>query len=299
MNTTLVVMAAGLATRYGGNKQITGMGPNGEILLEYSICDAIRAGFTKVVFIVRPDMVQAVRQLCGDRIARKIGVEYAIQDFTSLPAWYALPEGRCKPFGTVHAVLCARAYVHEPFAVINADDYYGVESFQQMHDFLVSQCGPGRLAMMGYLLKNTVSIHGTVTRGVCNVQDGKLVDVREVQKIRLYPDGSIADTSMGEPGTLLNPEALVSMNFWGFPPEIFGDMADAFDRFLEGLAENELRAEYPLPVMVDRLLKRGGVSVEVLRTGATWFGVTYQEDRPFVQEALLELHRKGVYGAEV
>ena len=295
MNTTLVVMAAGMASRYGGNKQITGMGPNNEILLEYSVCDAIRAGFDKVVFIIRPDMLDTVKQICGDKLAKKIKVEYAFQDFTSLPAWYSVPEGRTKPFGTVHAVLCARDCVKEPFAVINADDYYGVDSFQKMHDYLVANTEPTKAAMVGYRLKNTVSIHGAVTRGVCKVVDGRMVDVDEVAKIRLYEDGRIADTSAGEPGVDLDPEALVSMNFWGFQPSIFDQMQRYFEEFLKDADPADIKAECLLPVMVDSLLKQGKVTVDMLETEAVWFGVTYQEDRPLVQQALRELHAKGVY----
>lgn len=295
MNTTLVVMAAGMASRYGGNKQITGMGPNNEILLEYSVCDAIRAGFNKVVFIIRPDMLDAVKQICGDKLSKKIEVDYAFQDYSSLPAWYKVPEGRTKPFGTVHAVLCARSCVKEPFAVINADDYYGVDSFQKMHDFLIGDVEPSRAAMVGYRLKNTVSIHGAVTRGVCKVVDGRMVDVDEVAKIRLYPDGRIADTSAGEPGRDLDPEALVSMNFWGFRPELFDAMQAYFEAFLKRADPADIKCECLLPVMVDSLLKQGAVTVDMLETDSVWFGVTYQEDRPLVQQALKELHAKGVY----
>ena len=295
MNTTLVVMAAGMASRYGGNKQITGMGPNNEILLEYSVCDAIRAGFNKVVFIIRPDMLDAVKQICGDKLSKKIEVDYAFQDYSSLPAWYVVPEGRTKPFGTVHAVLCARSCVKEPFAVINADDYYGVDSFQKMHDFLIGDVEPSRAAMVGYRLKNTVSIHGAVTRGVCKVVDGRMVDVDEVAKIRLYPDGRIADTSAGEPGRDLDPEALVSMNFWGFRPELFDAMQRYFEEFLKKADPADIKCECLLPVMVDSLLKQGAVTVDMLETDSVWFGVTYQEDRPLVQQALKELHAKGVY----
>ena len=295
MNTTLVVMAAGMASRYGGNKQITGMGPNNEILLEYSVCDAMRAGFNKVVFIIRPDMLDAMKRICGDKLARKIRVEYAFQDYSSLPAWYRVPEGRTKPFGTVHAVLCARDCVKEPFAVINADDYYGVDSFQKMHDFLVASAEPSKAAMVGYRLKNTVSIHGAVTRGVCKVVDGRMVDVDEVAKIRLYEDGRIADTSAGEPGRDLDPNALVSMNFWGFQPAIFDQMQAYFEEFLKAADPADIKAECLLPVMVDALLKRDKLTVDMLETEAVWFGVTYQEDRPLVQQALLELHAKGVY----
>ena len=295
MNTTLVVMAAGMASRYGGNKQITGMGPNNEILLEYSVCDAMRAGFDKVVFIIRPDMLDDMKRICGDKLAQKIKVEYAFQDYSSLPTWYAVPEGRTKPFGTVHAVLCARDCVKEPFAVINADDYYGVDSFQKMHDFLVANAEPSKAAMVGYRLKNTVSIHGAVTRGVCKVVDGRMVDVDEVAKIRLYEDGRIADTSAGEPGRDLDPDSLVSMNFWGFQPAIFDQMQAYFEEFLKAADPADIKAECLLPVMVDCLLKRGSITVDMLETEAVWFGVTYQEDRPLVQQALRELHAKGVY----
>ena len=295
MDTTLVVMAAGMASRYGGNKQITGMGPNNEILLEYSVCDAMRAGFNKVVFIIRPDMLDAMKRICGDKLAKKIKVEYAFQDYSSLPTWYAVPEGRTKPFGTVHAVLCARDCVKEPFAVINADDYYGVDSFQKMHDFLVANAEPSKAAMVGYRLKNTVSIHGAVTRGVCKVVDGRMVDVDEVAKIRLHEDGRIADTSAGEPGRDLDPDSLVSMNFWGFQPAIFDQMQAYFEEFLKAADPADIKAECLLPVMVDCLLKRGSITVDMLETEAVWFGVTYQEDRPLVQKALLELHAKGVY----
>ena len=295
MNTTLVVMAAGMASRYGGNKQITGMGPNNEILLEYSVHDAIRAGFNKVVLIIRPDMLEAVKEICGDKLAEKIQVEYAFQDYSSLPGWYKLPEGRTKPFGTVHAVLCARACVKEPFAVINADDYYGVDSFQKMHDYLVAAAEPTKAAMVGYRLKNTVSIHGAVTRGVCKVANGRLADVDEVSKIRLYEDGRIADTSAGEPGRDLDPEALVSMNFWGFQPAIFDQMQRYFEEFLKAVDLADIKAECLLPVMVGALLKSGEITVDMLETEAVWFGVTYQEDRPLVQQALLELHAKGIY----
>ncbi len=295
MNTTLVVMAAGMASRYGGNKQITGMGPNGEILLEYSVHDAVRAGFDKVVLIIRPEMLEDMKRICGDKLSEKVRVEYAFQDYGSLPDWYAVPEGRVKPYGTVHAVLCAADCVHEPFAVINADDYYGVDAFRKMRDYLAAAADPGRAAMVGYRLKNTVSIHGAVTRGVCAVSDGRLSDVNEVACIRLFEDGRIADTSAGEPGVDLDPEALVSMNFWGFLPAAFDAMRQYFEAFLRDADPADLKAECLLPVMVGDLLKTGGLAVDVLSTDAVWFGVTYQQDRPLVQRALRELHEQGVY----
>lgn len=299
MKTALVIMAAGLASRYGGNKQIAGMGPSGEILMEYSICDALRAGFDKVVFIIRPDMLDTIRQRCGDRLAERVEVAYAFQDFSSLPAWYQVPADRVKPFGTVHAVLCAREFVREPFAVLNADDYYGVDSFRIMHDWLAANAAPGRAAMLGYRLKNTVSIHGDVTRGICNVVDGHLTTVDEVQKIHLYPDGRIADLSEGAPGRALDPQSVVSMNFWGFAPQAMDSFQAEFESFLKSLAPYDTRGEYVLPVMVDHFIRRGALSVEVLPTEDVWFGVTYQEDRPLVQQALKELHDRGVYGEKL
>ena len=299
INTTLVIMAAGMASRYGGNKQITGMGPNNEILLEYSVYDAIRAGFDKAVFIIRPDMQEAVRHICGNKLAERIRIEFAFQDYSSLPKWYSVPEDRTKPFGTVHAALCARPFVNEPFAIINADDYYGVNSFQKMHEFLVTSVAPDRAAMVGYRLKNTVSIHGAVTRGVCRMDNDRLADVEEVSKIRMYEDGRIADTSKGEPGRELDPESLVSMNFWGFHPGLFDGMQRYFESFLRNSDPGDIKCECLLPVMVSSMLKENEIAVDMLKTDAVWFGVTYQEDRPMVQQALRKLHEKGIYPAKL
>ena len=296
MQKTLIIMAAGFATRYGGNKQTTGMGPHGELLLEYSAHDAIRAGFNQLVFIIRPEMKERVMTLCGNRLSRKISVEYANQDFTSLPPTYHVPIGRVKPFGTVHAVLCARDVVSGPFAVINADDYYGADAFRVMSDCLERLAAPSEAAMVGYRLKNTISPNGSVTRGVCAVTNDMLTDVREIQKIVMTDAGRILDVSDGEPGVPLDPDALVSMNFWGFHPGIFPRMQQAFEGFLRGLSPNEARSEYQLPTMVGQLLEAQEISVEVLRTQAVWFGVTYQEDRPRVQQALHALHDAGIYG---
>ena len=292
---TLVVMAAGMASRYGGNKQIEGMGPNGEILLEYSIHDAVRAGFSKVVLIIKPEMRETMNRLMAVRSAGRVEIEYAYQDFASLPAFYTVPENRVKPFGTVHAALCARSFVHEPFAIINADDYYGVEPFQQMYEFLTGECAPGHAAMMGYRLKNTVSRHGTVTRGLCRMESGLLTGVREVRGIRQCEDGSIVEVSAPDRMEPLDPEALVSMNFWGFPAEIFEPMQEYFEEFLRRSAPDDLLGECLLPVMVDRMIREGALDVRVLDTPAAWFGVTYKEDRPNVVRALKKLHEQGVY----
>lgn len=288
----LVIMAAGMGSRYGGSKQVAGMGPNGEILMEYSIRDAIRAGFTKVVFIIKPDMLELMQNICGKKFADQIDVRYAFQDFSSVPA--AVPEGRVKPFGTVHAVLCAREQVDEPFAVINADDFYGAEAFAGMYSFLTSphaaDCNCA--AMMGYQLKNTVSENGVVTRGVCSADGEWLSHVREIKNIRLCPDGRIVNEADGE---VLDPESCVSMNFWGFGSRVFEAMDAEFRRFLSEIEEGNLKAEYLLPVFVDEQLRRGAMRVRMLTTGAVWFGVTYQEDRPAVAAALKALHDQGVY----
>ena len=302
MKATLVIMAAGMGSRYGGEKQTDGIGPNGEAILEYSVFDAIRAGFHKVVFIVKPGMEPTIRSLCGDRLEKMtvadgspIEVVYCVQDFSSVPSFYSIPAGRTKPFGTVHAALCAREAVDEPFAIINADDYYGVSAFRTIFDKLVTLPPEGKGTMVGYLLKNTVSEHGTVSRGVCQAADGNLQKVTERLKIRLFPDGRIADTSDPEHETELDPESIVSMNFWGFTPWIFGEMASYFDEFLRGLAPDALKAECLLPVLVDKLITGGKMDVSVLHSDAVWFGVTYQEDRPIVAAALKALHDQGVY----
>ena len=289
----LVIMAAGMGSRYGGNKQVDGMGPGGEILMEYSIRDAVRAGFTKVVFIIKPEMKDLMRRLCGHKFEDQIEVCYAFQDFSSVPG--KVPEERVKPFGTVHAVLCARDFVSEPFAVINADDYYGVESFGEMFAFLQQLGDRHEAAMMGYRLKNTVSRNGTVTRGICQVENGRLSRVREVGKVRLMEDGSIVNVTDEANPEPLDPDSPVSMNFWGFGPGVFELLEKEFTRFVKAIPEGDLRAEYLLPVFVDEMLGRREMQVHVLPTKAAWFGVTYKEDRAKVAEALKKLHDQGIY----
>jgi len=297
MHTTLMVMAAGLGARYGGNKQIDRMGPNGEILLEYSIFDALEAGFDKVVFVIKKNMEDDFRKMVGDRIHQKVEVSYAFQEYDSLPAGYIPPQDRTKPYGTVHAVLCAKDTIHEPFAVINADDYYGKGAFAEMRSSLCAMQPTGHASMVGYRLRNAVSENGQVTRGVCEVDiQGNLTGVKETYRIALLPDGKIYDT---ENNVLLNPQALVSMNFWGFTPWIF-EVGEAYlDAFLKELAPEEMKKEYPLPVMVDCLMQSGKIQVEVLSTEASWFGVTYQEDKPYVSSALTKLHGEGAYPAKL
>jgi hypothetical protein len=293
MHTTLMVMAAGLGARYGGNKQIDKMGPNGEILMEYSIYDALEAGFDKVVFVIKKDMAGIFRDMVGNRIAEKVEISYAYQEYDSLPGGFEPPHDRTKPYGTVHAVLCARNVIHEPFAVINADDYYGKGAFAAMRSSLCAMPAKKHASMVGYRLRNTVSENGYVTRGVCEVNSfGKLVGVTETYKIALLADGTIRDT---ENDVSLDPQSLVSMNFWGFTPWIFEVGETCLEAFLKELKPDEMKKEYPLPVMVDRLMRSGILQVEVLSTEASWFGVTYQEDKNHVAGALRKLHGAGDY----
>ena len=296
MGATLLIMAAGMGSRYGGNKHIDGQGPNGEILMEYSIYDAIRAGFDKVVFVIKPGMRDLLASICGDRIAKKVQVDYVYQDFSSVPSFYQIPAERTKPFGTVHAVLVAKDVIDQPFAVLNADDYYGVSAFKTMYDKLQQLKPEGEATMVGYELRNTVSKNGTVSRGICKAdENGTLTKVVETLKIKLCENGEIRDVADGEPGALLDPVAPVSMNFWGFTPWIFGKLEEYFDAFLRGLAPDAIKAECLLPVFVDEMMHKGGLRVPMLTTDASWFGVTYQEDKPGVQKALCDLHESGVY----
>ena len=299
MGATLLIMAAGMGSRYGGNKQVDGLGPNGEILMEYSIYDAIRAGFDKVVFVIKPGMKETLASICGDRIAKKVKVDYAFQDFSSVPSFYHIPEERTKPFGTVHAVLVARDYIDQPFAVINADDYYGVSAFSTIYEKLQTLAPEGEATRVGYQLQNTVSKNGTVSRGVCHAVNGNLDKVVETLKIKLCENGEIRDIGAGEPGELLDPLAPVSMNFWGFTPWIFGKLEEYFATFLKGLAPDAIKAECLLPVFVDKLMHEGELTVPMLTTDAVWFGVTYKEDKPFVQAELRKLHESGVYPASL
>ena len=300
MGATLLIMAAGMGSRYGGNKQVDGLGPNNEILMEYSIYDAIRAGFDHVVFVIKPGMKELLAGICGDRVAKKVKVDYVYQDFSSIPSFYQIPAERTKPFGTVHAVLMGKDVINQPFCVLNADDYYGVSAFKTAYDHLQKQAAQGEAAMVGYMLKNTVSKNGTVSRGVCKAdENGNLTEVVETLKIKLCENGEIRDIDNGEPGVLLDPEAPSSMNFWCFSPWMFGELEAYFNNFLKGLAPDAIKAEALLPVFVDDMMKAGKMSVKVLTTDAQWFGVTYKEDKPNVQASLKALHDSGVYPASL
>ena len=267
--------------------------------MEYSIYDALQAGFHKIVFIIKPDMHDLMDRLCGSYLRRKtaldgspVEVVYVDQDFTSIPKFYAVPPERTKPFGTVHALLCAEEAVHEPCCVINADDYYGAHAYKAMYKTLQHLPAEGEAAMVGYLLKNTASLYGTVSRGVCTLENGELKAVRETANIQLYPDGVLKDLTEDR---LLSPETVVSMNFWGFMPSIFPVMRAYFDDFLRRTAGNDLKAECLLPVMADHLMKHRQLSIRVLSSPDQWFGITYREDRALVTEALQKLHDSGAY----
>ena len=302
MKTTLVIMAAGIGSRFGGGiKQLAAVGPNGEIIMDYSIHDAIEAGFEKIVFIIRRDIEDAFRAAIGKRIERicaDLGVEiaYAYQALDSLPEGVALPEGRTKPWGTGQAVLACKGIVKEPFIVINADDYYGKEAFVKLHDFLqgYDAAAPGALAMAGFVLQNTLSDNGAVTRGICKHNaEGYLTDVIETSGITKTASGAEAN------GQALDAASLVSMNMWALTPAFIDLLEQGFVEFFARMDGNELKAEYLLPIYIDELLKLGKVTVKVLPTQDKWFGVTYQEDKPVVIESFAKLIADGVYRADL
>ena len=299
MNTTLIIMAAGIGSRFGeGIKQLAQMGPNGEIIMDYSIHDAKEAGFNKVVFIIRKDIFKEFEEIIGNRIKEQIDVEYVFQEVDDLPEGFEVPEGRTKPWGTGQAVLCCKDVVKEPFVIINADDYYGKEAFVKLHDFLVSEEDLGReftMGMGGFILKNTLSDNGTVTRGVSVVdENGLLSQVHETTGIEMGEDGQIKCDSE-EVQEWISPEDKVSMNMWAGYPEFLDFLADDFKDFLVNVEEGDLKSEYLLPNIVDKLLKEERANVKVLETQDRWFGVTYKEDKETVQEAFRGLIADGVY----
>ena len=298
MHKTLVILAAGMASRYGGGKQVDGMGPHGETLMEYSIHDARKAGFDKVVFIIKRCSEQVFREIVGKRIGGDVEICYACQEYDSLPGGFVPPEGRLKPYGTAHAVLSARNFISEPFAVINADDYYGPAAYRAASaclDQIAGQTGCG--AMIGYKLRNTVSDNGHVTRGVCETDHhGRLMRITETYQIIPFADGTIRTTKDDEAGRILDPDASVSMNFWCFAPQVFDQAERELTAFLQDEANAaSLTAEFTLPEMVDCLMQRGELTIDVLATSAVWFGVTYREDKPSVMAELQRLHDEKVY----
>lgn len=293
----LVIMAAGMGSRYGGLKQMDPVGPDGEAILDYSLFDARRAGFKRAIILIKHEIEEDFMRVVGNRLAGQMDeVRFAFQQVDRIPADFAVPDGRVKPWGTGHAVLCCRELIDAPFAVINADDYYGVDAYRTIYEELQRLPERGAATMVGYLLKNTVTRYGTVSRGVCHARDGYLTDIHETLKIRLHDDGTIGDE---DSGVLLEPDTVVSMNFWGFMPSVFDEMERYFEDFLRRDAGENAKAECLLPNMVGKLLKEGRLSVSVLQSKDRWFGMTYHEDRARVAAELLELHREGIYPREL
>lgn len=302
MKTALVIMAAGIGSRFGGGiKQLEPVGPNGEIIMDYSIRDAVEAGFDKIVFIIRRDIEADFREAIGNRMEqlcalKGVEIAYAFQEMDDLPEGITVPEGRKKPWGTGQAVLACREIIKEPFAVINADDYYGKEAFVKLHDFLQGYT-PDKAAefcMAGFILKNTLSENGGVTRGVCQLDaDEYLTGVHETSNIVKTADGAAVEEENGlRP---IDPMSYVSMNMWGLTPEFIQMLEKGFVEFFEKIDGNEEKAEYLLPIYIDELLQAGKVSVKVLETADKWFGVTYKEDKPVVVESFQNLIKTGVY----
>lgn len=299
-DTALVIMAAGIGSRFGGGiKQLEPVGPGGEIIMDYSIHDALLAGFNKIVFIIRRDLEKDFKEIIGKRIEKIAHVEYAYQELTDLPAGYEKPEGRTKPWGTGQAILCAKSVIQEPFVVINADDYYGKEGFQKIHDYLIHEMKEDSLVhdicMGGFILGNTLSENGGVTRGVCKVsENGILKDVTETYELR--ENGAFAEGRDEEGNPVKIPLSQnVSMNMWGLSPLFLEELEQGFPAFLDSLKEGDLKTEYLLPKIIDKLVQNGRARVRVLETEDKWFGVTYKEDKPTVAEAIKRLVDAGVY----
>lgn len=295
----LVIMAAGMGSRYGGLKQMDPVDDNGHIIMDFSIYDAVRAGFEKVVFIIKKENEALFKECVGDRVAQSMQVEYVFQDIHNLPEGYSVPEGREKPWGTGHAVLSCLSAVDGPFAVINADDYYGKEAFQIIYDFLTSHQDNEKYqyTMVGYYLKNTLTENGHVARGVCTANaEGKLTGITERTRIEKHADGPAYTEDDGKTWTKLPEDTIVSMNMWGFTSGILQELNDRFACFLEkNLPKNPLKCEYFLPFVVDELLKENKAEVTVLKSPDRWYGVTYKEDKPVVVEAIKAMKAAGLY----
>jgi len=290
-----------MGSRYGGLKQLDSMGPNGEVVLDYSVFDAIRAGFGKVVFIIRKDFAEIFKEKVGSRFADKITVDYAYQDLTDLPDGYTVPEGREKPWGTTHAIRAARNVINEPFAVVNADDFYGADSFVQAAKFLTTAADSAEkahYAMVGYCLNNTLSDHGDVNRGICSTNDGLLVSVEEYVKIKREDDGKVRGDSLSGERLEVDANCNVSMNFWLFTPSFFGAIEKHFSEFLAKYGK-ELKSECYIPTVVDEMINNNTADCKVLETSSNWFGVTYPDDKPAVVAAINKLVAEGVYPAKL
>ena len=296
----LVIMAAGMGSRYGGLKQIDPVDKEGHIIMDFSVYDAVRAGFEKVIFIIKRENEKAFREAIGDRLSRQIQVSYVFQELDSLPEGYQVPEGRVKPWGTGHAVLSCIHEINGPFVVINADDYYGRHAFQMAYDFLIQNAGdqiPYKFMMVGYKLKNTLTDNGHVSRGVCITdQNGYLQGIQERTHIEKRDGGAAYTEDGGASWTELPEDAIVSMNMWGFSEGILQELKQRFTVLLEeNLKKDPMKCEYFLPFVVDELLREKKAVVQVLKSADKWYGVTYKEDKPVVEKAVQTLKDQGVY----
>jgi dTDP-glucose pyrophosphorylase len=298
MKPTLLVLAAGMGSRYGGNKQLDEVGPSGETIIDYSIYDAIRAGFGKIVFVIRRDIEEQVKERFVERLRGKIEVDYVFQEITNIPEGAKVTPDRQKPWGTSHAILVTEKKIKEPFGVINADDYYGVESFNILHDFLVNDKDPNCYTIIGYKLGNTLSDHGHVNRGVCGVNnEGYLVNIVETRQIEKTKSGAKAPGSEGKE-ILFTGDEVVSMNLWGFKPSCYSFLGSEFRSFIDKHGMDP-KSELDIPTSVDKFVKNGAIRIKILMSNERWFGVTYREDKPFVVESIKKMIRKGIYPARI
>lgn len=299
---TLVILAAGMGSRYGGLKQIDPVDEQGHIIMDFSIYDAMEAGFEKVVFIIKKANEEVFKESIGNRVSEKIQVEYVYQELDKIPEGFAVPEGREKPFGTGHAILCCKDVLDGPFAVINADDYYGKHAYQQIYEYLMTHQDDEkyRYMMVGYSLKNTLTEHGHVARGICLTDEhGYLKEIEERTHIEKRGEGAAFSEDGGKSWTEVSLDSVVSMNIWGFSKSLLKELETGFVEFLKNeLPKNPLKAEYYLPVAVDNLLKEGKASVRVLNSQDKWFGVTYKEDKKMVVESIGRLKEQGLYPEE-
>ena len=298
--TALVIMAAGIGSRFGGGiKQLEPIGPSGEIIMDYSIHDALEAGFDKIVFIIRKDLEKDFKEIIGNRIEKIAPVEYAFQEIDDLPEGFAVPAGRKKPWGPGQAILSAKDVIHEPFLVINADDYYGKEGFKRLHAYMVDEMDENgdkmKMCMAGFILANTLSENGGVTRGICEVErNGYLKKVTETYDIYRDSDRMHAATKEGVP-TFVSANQHVSMKMFGFPVSFLEELEQGFPKFLANVKEGDLKSEYLLPTIVDQCIREEKAKVRLLETPDKWFGVTYKEDKPTVVAAIRKLIDEGVY----
>ncbi|MDB5130159.1 sugar phosphate nucleotidyltransferase [Mucilaginibacter sp.] len=293
MKPTLLILAAGMASRYGSMKQVDGFGPNGETIIDYSIYDAIKAGFGKVSFIIREEFAEPFKAIFEPKLKGRIETDYVYQSFDLEPFGITEQIERAKPWGTAHAVLAARNQINEPFCVINADDFYGYDAYEKMAKFLTTEITDDKYAIIGYQVDRTLSDHGTVSRGVCKVENGNMVAINERLKVYFKEDGSVAYEDNGEEFPL-DPETRVSMNFWGFTPAVFKQSEALFKEFVEA-NKNNPKSEFFIPLVADELIKNGTATFKVIPTSTKWFGVTYKEDKPIVQKSISELVENGTY----